>query len=195
MGGASGRAGDPSIGGEPLLHPIGDSVSDSCSVNSKPAKQRSRLHHVANVLQFKPNLSCSETSPSSLDFYGDQPSLYPILKLPYCFYPRGKSRRACVKRFAKCASWRTSLLSRTKWYVQLHLCRLYTHTDNDIVPVDPYCSHELVVYLQSTAKLLEVCQTVFSCGIVRDVTSSVASKSFDHQLWLISVSSRVYPHL
>ena len=38
MGGASGRAGEPSIGGEPLLHPIGDSVSDSCSVNSKPAK-------------------------------------------------------------------------------------------------------------------------------------------------------------
>ena len=36
MGGASGRAGEPSIGGEPLLHPIGDSVSDSCSVNSKP---------------------------------------------------------------------------------------------------------------------------------------------------------------
>ena len=39
MGGASGRAGEPSIGGEPLLHPIGDSVSDSCSVNSKPAKK------------------------------------------------------------------------------------------------------------------------------------------------------------
>ena len=38
MGGASGRAGEPSIGGEPLLHPIGGSVSDSCSVNSKPAK-------------------------------------------------------------------------------------------------------------------------------------------------------------
>ena len=158
-------------------------------------KKLVRGQQPANVLQSKPILSCSETSPSSLDFYGDQPSFYPTLKSPYCFHPRGKSRRACVKRFAKCASWRASLLSRTKWYVQLPFCRLYTHTDNDIVPVDLYCSHALVVYLQSTAKLLEVCQAVFSCGIVRDVTSSVASKSFDHQLWLISVSSRVYPHL
>ena len=71
-------------------------------------------------------------------------------------------------------------------------CRLYTHTDNDIVPVDPYCSHELVVYLQSTAKLLEICQNVFPCGIARDVTSSVASESLDLRLWLISVSRRVY---
>ena len=38
MGGTSGRAGDPSIGGDPLLHLIGDIVSDSCSVNSKPTK-------------------------------------------------------------------------------------------------------------------------------------------------------------
>ena len=36
MGGTSGRAGDPSIGGDPLLHLIGDIASDSCTVNSKP---------------------------------------------------------------------------------------------------------------------------------------------------------------
>ena len=39
MGGASGRAGDPSIGGDPLLHLIEDIVSDSCSVNSKPTNK------------------------------------------------------------------------------------------------------------------------------------------------------------
>ena len=38
MGGAPGRAGAPIIGGEPLLHPIGDFVSDSYSVNLKSAK-------------------------------------------------------------------------------------------------------------------------------------------------------------
>ena len=45
MGGASGRAGEPSIGGEPLLHLIGDSVSDSCSVNLIPANN----DHVYNL--------------------------------------------------------------------------------------------------------------------------------------------------
>ena len=55
MGGASGRAGDPSIGGEPLLHPIGDTVSDSCSVNSKPTNK----DHVYTMLPMFYNSSLS----------------------------------------------------------------------------------------------------------------------------------------
>ena len=55
MGGAPGRAGEPSDGEDLQTHPIGDSVSDSRSVNDVSAK----IDHVKNVptFTFKSSLS------------------------------------------------------------------------------------------------------------------------------------------
>jgi len=115
----------------------------------------------------------------------------PLLKVGYTFY----------RNVAKIiSSFPTRGGAPTSYLEQSGMCN-YLFAAYTLIPTTILCQWILIAVMRlwfifnlprSSSK---VCQNVFSCGIARDVTSSVASESLDLRLWLISVSSRVYSHL
>ena len=94
MGGTSGRAGDPSDGGDPLLHSIGDIVSGSCSVNSKPTKD----DHVYTMLPIFYNSSqTSHALRQALPVWVSTETSHPFIQFSSCLTAFTQGGRAAER--------------------------------------------------------------------------------------------------
>ena len=103
MGGASGRAGEPSIGGEPLLHLIGDIVSDSCSVNSKPINN----DHVYNLPTSDNSSLSSHALRQAFPIWSLSEISHPCVQLSSCHnaFVQGKGGAECDSNASRRAAF------------------------------------------------------------------------------------------
>ena len=94
MGGTSGRAGDPSDGGDPLSHSIGETVSGSRSVHSMFTNN----DHVYNLptLTFKSSLS-SHALRQALPVWTSMETSHPFIQLSSCLTAFTQGGRAAER--------------------------------------------------------------------------------------------------
>ena len=167
MWGALGRAGDPSIGGEPLLHLIGDTVSDSCSVNSMSINN----DHVYNLPTFYNSSLSSHALRQALPVWISMETSHPFIQFSSCLTAFTQGGRAAERVSNVLRS--VPVGAPASYLEQSDKCN-YLFAAYTLIPTTILCQWILIAVMslwfifnlpRSSWKSVKLCSLVESCAL------------------------------